>query len=85
MHGCNGHMGRVIIGMIDADESLEVAAGVDPFDQGENPFPVFASIDACDISADVIIDFSNAAAVDGLLNYAAERKIPVVLCTTGLS
>ena len=34
---------------------------------------------------DVVIDFSNAGAVDALLDYCAEKKIPVVLCTTGLS
>ena len=32
-----------------------------------------------------MIDFSNAGAVDALLDYCAEKKIPVVLCTTGLS
>ena len=34
---------------------------------------------------DVIIDFSNAAAVNGLLDYCMQNKMPVVLCTTGLS
>ena len=29
--------------------------------------------------------FSNAAAVDGLLDYCVEKQVPVVLCTTGLS
>ena len=33
----------------------------------------------------MIIDFSNAAAADGLLEFCAARQIPVVLCTTGLS
>ena len=32
-----------------------------------------------------MIDFSNAAAVDGLLDYCVNRRLPVVLCTTGLS
>ena len=32
-----------------------------------------------------MIDFSNALAVDGLLSYCGEKKLPVVLCTTGLS
>ena len=32
-----------------------------------------------------MIDFSNAKAVDGLLDYCVEKQIPVVLCTTGLS
>ena len=37
------------------------------------------------MKADVIIDFSNAKAVDDLLVYSVDKKIPVVLCTTGLS
>ena len=32
-----------------------------------------------------MIDFSNAKAVDELLNYCGEKKLPLVLCTTGLS
>ena len=39
----------------------------------------------CNVDADVIIDFSTASAVDDLLKYAVEKKIPVVLCTTGLT
>ena len=34
---------------------------------------------------DVIIDFSVAKAADGLISYCEETKIPLVLCTTGLS
>jgi 4-hydroxy-tetrahydrodipicolinate reductase len=32
-----------------------------------------------------VVDFSNAAAVDGLLDWCVEKQIPVVLCSTGLS
>ena len=34
---------------------------------------------------DVVIDFSTAKAIDALLDYCVEKKLPVVLCTTGLS
>ena len=38
-------------------------------------YPVFQSLsDECPVEADVIIDFSTAKAVDGLLNYCAEEK-----------
>ena len=37
------------------------------------------------MQADVVIDFSNAAAVDELLDVCVEKTLPVVLCTTGLS
>ena len=39
----------------------------------------------CDVPVDVVIDFSNASAVDRLLEACGKKKLPVVLCTTGLS
>lgn len=85
MHGCNGKMGQTISGLIAADETIELVAGVDAYDVGKNPYPVFKSIAECDVKADVIIDFCAAPAVDGLLDYCVEKQIPCVLCTTGLS
>lgn len=85
MNGCNGRMGQVITGICKVDEDIEIVAGVDVFDGVKNDYPVFANISSCDVPADVIIDFSNVKAVDDLLVYAADKQIPVVLCTTGLS
>lgn len=85
MHGCNGKMGQVISGLLREDPDAAIVAGVDPYNGIENNYPVFPTIGDCDISADVVIDFSSAAAVDGLLDYCMEKKMPVVLCTTGLS
>lgn len=85
MHGCNGKMGRTIAGLIESDETISLAAGIDAYDEGKNPFPVFHNIRDCDVEADAVIDFSIAPAVDGLLEYCVEKKLPCVLCTTGLS
>lgn len=85
MHGCNGKMGQVISGLVAADSEAEIVAGVDVYDQAANPYPVFKSIEECNVEADAIIDFSNAAGVDKLLDYCVEKQVPVVLCTTGLS
>lgn len=85
MHGCNGKMGQTIAGLIADDNEVTLAAGVDAYDEGKNPFPVFKNIKDCDVKADVIIDFSAAPAVDGLLDYCVAEQIPCVLCTTGLS
>ena len=85
MHGCNGKMGQVISRMAAETEGMELAAGVDRFLGRENPYPVFESLRACDVPVDVVIDFSNASAVDELLEACLEKKLPVVLCTTGLS
>ena len=85
MHGCNGHMGQVISGIVEKDPDAEIVAGIDIADQGKNSYPVFTDIDACRVEADAIIDFSSAKATDKLLEYSAARQIPVVLCSTGLS
>ncbi len=85
MHGCNGRMGQMIAGLCEKDPQIQIVAGVDMYTEAKNDFPVYASITECEIDADVVIDFSNAAAVDGLLDYCVEKKVPVVLCSTGLS
>ena len=85
MHGCNGKMGQVITGLVRDDSGIEIVAGIDKYRGVENTYPVFDTLEACDVEADVVIDFSNAAAVDELLAVCAERVLPVVLCTTGLS
>ena len=85
MHGCNGKMGQVITKIAAEDKELEIVAGIDKYTGISNTYPVFASLKECDVKADVIIDFSNASAVEGLLDYCVKKQIPVVLCTTGLS
>lgn len=85
MHGCNGHMGQVISGLIKEDEVVEIVAGIDMKDSQDNGFPVFTNIFDCDIKADVMIDFSSFKATDNVLTYCGQRKLPLVLCTTGLT
>ena len=74
MHGCNGRMGRMITNIISEDNDIEIVAGVDVNDNVANTYPVFKTIAECNVEADVIIDFANAAAVDSLLEYAVEKK-----------
>ncbi len=85
MHGCNGKMGQSITRICKEDPDVEIVAGIDTYDGIKNDYPVFADIASCYVDADVIIDFSNASAVNTLLDYCAVKKVPVVFCTTGLS
>ena len=85
MHGCCGAMGRVITGLAADREDLKIVAGVDRNTDDSLGYPVFQSLEACDVEVDAIIDFTAAPAVDHLLDYCAEKKVPVVLCSTGLS
>jgi len=83
--GCNGHMGRVISAVVKADVDSEIVAGLDIDTQQTSDYPVFAKLSdiSGNLSVDAIIDFSNPAALEGLLAYAVAKNIPLVLCTTG--
>lgn len=85
MHGCNGRMGQFITRLAEKEADMEIVAGVDVSNHIQNEYPVFSSIADCDVEADVVIDFASAKAVDALLDYCVAKKLPCVLCTTGLS
>ncbi|HAB93583.1 MAG TPA: 4-hydroxy-tetrahydrodipicolinate reductase [Lachnospiraceae bacterium] len=84
LHGCSGRMGHIITEICAADPGTEIVAGVDAFGDAYADYPVYRTLDECP-EADVVIDFSNASAVEGLLRYCVKKKLPVVVCTTGLS
>ena len=85
MHGCGGKMGRTITELAAQDDVLTIVAGIDPTLPQDCPYPVFATAQECDTEADVVIDFSIAPAMDSLFNWCEARRLPLVLCTTGLS
>lgn len=85
MSGCNGAMGNMITGIVEEDKEAQIVAGIDITDNGDKSYPVFPSIKDCDVEADAIIDFSTPKILDDLLAYSEEKKVPVVLCTTGYS
>lgn len=80
--GACGRMGRMIA-MEAPDIGFSVVAGIDAQGCSDTGCPVFPVIDACDIPADVLIDFSSPRALPGLLAYAQAHKLPCVLGTTG--
>lgn len=84
LNGCNGAMGRVITEMVENDDAIEIVAGVDMNAEKRADYPVYGTLAECP-SADVVLDFSVAKAVDGVVDYCMETKTPVVICTTGLS
>lgn len=83
--GCNGHMGRVVTDLCREAEDVEIAAGFDLLGREPEDFPVYSSPAAFKGKAHVLIDFSAPAALSALLNFGMERRIPLVLATTGYS
>lgn len=85
MCGCNGKMGHVISDIVEKDEESVMVAGLDIVDNDTCGYPVFTDYKKCEVDADVVIDFSSSKGTDNLLDFCLERKLPLVLCTTGLS
>lgn len=85
IRGCNGRMGQVVTEIASEDENIKIVAGIDLKDEGKNPYPVYEHLIDCKEGADVLIDVSSTKGLTELLTACRERKLPVVLCTTGFS
>ena len=89
LNGASGAMGKVVADLISADPDMEVVVGVDRRADMDAAFPIMDSINKVNVAADVVIDFSSVEAadkaVDNLLDFIEQKKIPAVICTTGLS
>ncbi|WP_368489941.1 4-hydroxy-tetrahydrodipicolinate reductase [Clostridium sp. BJN0013] len=84
LSGCNGKMGKVITNLIEGYSNLTIVAGIDKNCE-KSKFPVFPDISKYNIEGDVILDFSRPEALNLILQYAKEKNIGVILCTTGYS
>lgn len=84
LSGCSGKMGKMIIECSNQFDNLEIIGGIDKFESQVN-FPIFESPDKVTIDYDVLLDFSRADALEGLLALTESTKKPLVLCSTGYS
>ncbi len=84
LNGCCGHMGKVIARLAEGRSDCEIVCGIDIANDNSLPFPVFSSPSEVNVEADAIIDFSHPSCLVPLLTFAAEKKLPVIVCTTGL-
>lgn len=86
LNGCCGNMGAAITRVVSKlDDDIKIVAGVDTNDYPTLPYPVFAKFSELNIKGDLIIDFSNPAALSSALDYSVSEKMPVVIATTGFS
>ena len=82
--GCTGKMGQVVQAMCAADPDVTIVAGFATH-QANLDYPVYTNPANFTGEADVVIDFSNPKALDHLLPFCVERRIPIVIATTGFS
>ena len=85
IQGIGGRMGHALCEMIANRSDCRVVAGIDQQDGDQNGIPVYDSLEKLNGKGDVIIDFSAPAAVEKALTYCEAHKMPIVVCTTGLS
>ncbi|WP_444244412.1 4-hydroxy-tetrahydrodipicolinate reductase, partial [Eubacterium sp.] len=83
LNGCCGKMGHVIQSIVSSRDDCRIVAGVDIHDTGDSDFPVYSSISDIKEKADAVIDFSNPALLDSMLEYGKKTKTPLVIATTG--
>ena len=83
--GCGGKMGIVVTQRVSEQNGAEIVAGVDKFCSAEKPYPVYTSISEVAVPADVIIYFSHPDILSEVVEFSANKNIPLVECTTGLS
>jgi len=85
LSGCNGYMGKVVTALVNEDSEVTIVAGVDVNNAKLSDYPVYPVHDEVTEKADVILDFSIPAALDGVLKLSKTGKLPLILCATGYS
>ena len=83
--GANGKMGKTIYNCIKDRDDCKVVAGIDLYTEQYADFSIVASPAELPVKPDVIIDFSNPASLNGLLEYCLSTDTPIVVASTGYS
>ncbi|MFP4456551.1 MAG: 4-hydroxy-tetrahydrodipicolinate reductase [Clostridia bacterium] len=78
IYGAGGVMGQKLISKLSSLDTYIIKASVDPRDD-----KYLSSLNNFEEKADLIIDFSHPANLEDILEYAIEKEVPTLLCTTG--
>ena len=76
-------MGHVVASSAENNDNCGIVCGVDAFGENNYSFPTYKDFSDIKESADVVVDFSNPACLDSMLNYCLKNSTPVIICTTG--
>ncbi len=83
--GANGKMGHTIYNCVKERDDCTVVGGIDIFTEEYADFPIVDRPEKLPVKPDVIIDYSNPASLDAVLEYCLSTGTPAVLATTGYS
>jgi len=94
IHGAAGRMGRRLVALANADPEIQLAAALEApghASLGQDAGSVAGCgqlgvvlADRLEVPVDVVIDFSTAAAVEGIVSFCRQQGIALVVATTGL-
>ncbi len=85
INGINGRMGQEVLNQVNSSDEFEISCGVDKYINNDLSFNTYTDISSIKETLDVIIDFSIPIASMNILEFAKEKKIPIVIATTGFS
>ena len=83
--GASGRMGHFIADIIASREDCKTICGIDKFGDKYADFEIVRDVADMTEKPDVIIDFSNPASLDSLLDYCKLNSVALVIGTTGYS
>ena len=78
-------MGGVVANSVLTYDNCSIIAGVDAYGENRFKFSSYKSFSEVKEKADVVIDFSNPASLDSMLDFCLTNNTPVIICTTGYS
>ena len=82
--GAAGKMGGNVLSLLDGDCEAKAVCGVDRFPK-EMEIPVYSTFAQVKEEIDVVVDFSSAENLKERLKFVKERKIGIVLASTGFT
>lgn len=81
--GATGQMGKVVSDSVKAQPDMVVVAGISIDDSTKEEYPIYKSFSSVTEECDIIVDYSSPVNTKSLLEFAVEKKIPLVIATTG--
>ncbi len=82
--GANGKMGNAVRRVAEENNLVSIACGFD-INTESTDFPIYDDLSKVTEKIDCIIDFSHPSLTDAVLDFARAKKVPAIICTTGLS
>ena len=85
LNGASGKMGNEVAKTVEKIEDMQIVSGIGLEEDLSGKFPIYSKTEDIKEDIDIIIDFSVPKATFNVLEYAKNKKIPIVIATTGFS